>query len=290
VSTVILDPSMASGVSILEFRQDDPDLKVGDPRAFTYKDQTYLTTLSHLRLACSDDGVNFQVEESPTLLGEGHLESFGIEDCRVTEIEGRFYLTYTAVSPNGVGVGMMSTSDWRNFTRHGMIFPPTNKDCALFPEKVGGNHFALHRPSGIGLGGNFIWISRSPDLVHWGEHDCIASARPGMWDSVRIGAGASPIWTAEGWLEIYHGADEQNRYCLGAILLDLEDPGKVIARSQEPLMEPLMEYEIAGFFGNVIFTNGFIVSGDDLTLYYGASDAVICGARFSIKEVLRSLE
>jgi predicted GH43/DUF377 family glycosyl hydrolase len=110
-----------------------------------------------------------------------------------------------------------------------------------------------------------------------------------MWDSARIGAGAAPIHTQEGWLAIYHGADRESRYCLGAVLLDLRDPSKVLARSQYPIMEPLADYEKSGFFGNVIFTNGHFVDGDNLTLYYGASDSVICGARFSIRKILATL-
>ncbi|HLI08773.1 MAG TPA: glycoside hydrolase family 130 protein [Ktedonobacteraceae bacterium] len=287
VSTPILDPEAAGGIRILEFRRDDPDLiDEGDPRAFKYKGQTYLTTLSHLRLAWSEDGVNFRVDESPTMLGQGPLESFGIEDCRVTEIEGTFYLTYTAVSPYGIGVSMSSTTDWQHFTHHGMIIPPTNKDNALFPEKIGDYYYILHRPSGFGIGGSYIWLSRSPDLLHWGEHTCLAVTRPGMWDSARVGAGASPVRTAAGWLEIYHGADEQHRYCLGALLLDADNPAKVLARSREPIMEPIMDYEKAGFFGNVVFTNGMVVDGDQITLYYGASDEVVCGATISMQEMI----
>jgi predicted GH43/DUF377 family glycosyl hydrolase len=110
-----------------------------------------------------------------------------------------------------------------------------------------------------------------------------------MWDSARIGAGCSPIRTPRGWLAIYHGADENSRYCLGAFLLELHDPAHVIARSEFPIMEPTEDYERRGFFGNVIFTNGHLVVGDKLKLYYGASDEVICGAELSIEQILNSL-
>jgi predicted GH43/DUF377 family glycosyl hydrolase len=110
-----------------------------------------------------------------------------------------------------------------------------------------------------------------------------------MWDSARVGAGAAPIRTAWGWLEIYHGVNAQHRYCLGALLLDLDEPWRVLARSQEPIMEPVAAYEREGFFGNVVFSNGHVTDGDELTLYYGASDSVVCGARFSIREILASL-
>jgi len=108
-------------------------------------------------------------------------------------------------------------------------------------------------------------------------------------DSARVGAGAAPIRTPAGWLEIYQGANEKNRYCLGALLLDLEQPWKVIARSKDPIMEPSAPYEQTGFLGNVVFTNGHLVDGDAVTIYYGASDSVICGARFSIAEILKGI-
>ena len=122
------------------------------------------------------------------------------------------------------------------------------------------------------------------------EYVIVATTRPDSWDCARVGAGAAPIRTEEGWLEIYHGADYQNRYCLGALLLDLNDPSKVIARSKAPIMEPIAPYEQTGFFGNVVFTNGHLVEGDTVTIYYGASDEVICGAKLSIEEILRSLK
>jgi predicted GH43/DUF377 family glycosyl hydrolase len=113
--------------------------------------------------------------------------------------------------------------------------------------------------------------------------------REGAWDSARVGAGAAPIRTKEGWLEIYHGADHNHRYSLGAVLLDLENPAKVLARSLEPLVEPVADYERTGFFGNVVFTNGHLVKGDEITMYYGASDEVICGATLSIERILSSM-
>lgn len=255
----------------------------------TYAGETYLSTLSHLRLVCSDDGVNFKLDPAyPPLFGQGTLETYGIEDCRVTQIGTRYYLTFTEVSGHGVGVGLRSTTDWRQFEPHGMIFPPPNKDSAIFDQKIDGYYYALHRPSSQGLGGNYIWIARSPDLLHWGDHRCIAHSRPGSWDIARVGAGAAPIRTPAGWLEIYHGADGK-RYCLGALLLDLHQPWKVLARSIAPIMEPIADCERVGFFGNTVFTNGHLVDGDQITMYYGASDSVICGAKLSVAQILNTL-
>lgn len=277
------------GIEVFEIDRDDPDLDLTDPRIFSLRNQTFLSTLSHLRLASSDDGVHFNVEPQPALLGEGPLESYGVEDCRVTALDGQYLLTYTAVSPCGIGIGLRITEDWRTFTSHGMIISPDNKDGAIFEQKVDGAYYMFHRPANKHLRGNYIWMACSQDLQHWGNHRCVALSRPEMWDSERVGAGAAPIWTPDGWLEIYHGANATHRYCLGALLLDLDEPWRVIARSEEPIMEPREDYERKGFFGEVIFTNGHVTDGDTLTIYYGASDSVVCGATFSIREILDSL-
>ncbi|MBN8783648.1 MAG: glycosidase [Sphingobacteriales bacterium SCN 48-20] len=290
ISFPVLDGK--GGMQIMEIPSDSPELDASDARVINYKGQDFLTTLSHLRLLCSDDGINFREPEGyPKLMGEGKLQTFGIEDCRVSQVGDQYYLTYTSVSENGVGVGMKTTRDWKTFTDHGMIIPPHNKDCAIFEETVNGKYYALHRPSSVDLGGNYIWLASSPDSIHWGDHRCLLRTRPGHWDSKRVGAGAAPVKTEKGWLEIYHGANEAHQYCLGAVLLDLNDPSIVIARSEEPLMQPLAEYERTGFFGHVVFTNGHIVhpDGDRLTIYYGAADEHVCAADFSIKEILSHL-
>lgn len=280
-------------IRIMEIATDDPDLIASDARVIKYKGVDYLTTLSHLRLLCSDDQVHFYEPEGyPALHGEGILQSFGVEDCRVILLEGKYFLTFTAVSDNGVGVGLRTTTDWKHFESHGMMLPPHNKDCAIFEEKIGGMYYALHRPSSVDIGGNYIWLAQSPDGIHWGNHKCIVRTRENHWDSARVGAGAAPIKTDKGWLEIYHGANAVHQYCLGAFLLDPEDPSKVLARTEEPIMVPSAPYETSGFFGNVVFTNGHTTGpdGDTITVYYGASDEFVCGAHFSIKEICSFLK
>ncbi|NMH26898.1 glycoside hydrolase family 130 protein [Flavobacterium silvaticum] len=291
ISFPVLTPN--GKTEIIEISKDHPDLIATDARVINYQGKDYLTTLSHLRLLSSEDGIHFTEPEGyPLLVGEGDQETFGIEDCRVVEIEGTYYLTFTSVSDKGVAVGLRTTKDWKTFEKHGLIFPAHNKDCAIFEEKVNGKFYALHRPSSVDIGGNYIWIASSPDGLHWGEHKCIVTTRKGHWDSKRVGAGAAPIKTHKGWLEIYHGANENHQYCLGAFLLDLDNPTKVISRTDAPIMVPTADYEISGFFGNVVFTNGHIVEPDDdtVTMYYGASDEFVCGATFSIKEILSLLK
>ena len=131
---------------ILEFKTDDPDLDMSDPRAVRYKGKGYLSTLSHLRLVCSDDGVHFnEPTDLPTqIFGRSPLETFGIEDCRVSMVDGTYCLTFTQVSEHGVGVGLMRTRDWVQFQHDGMIIPPHNKDCAIFEEKINGKYYCLH--------------------------------------------------------------------------------------------------------------------------------------------------
>jgi predicted GH43/DUF377 family glycosyl hydrolase len=280
-------------IKIIEIEKNDPALTATDARVINYKGIDYLTTLSHLRVLCSEDGIRFYEPGGyRSLVGEGALQTFGIEDCRVTWLENKYHLTFTAVSDNGVGVGLRTTTDWKNFQSHGMILPPHNKDCAIFEEKINGLYYALHRPSSVDIGGNYIWLASSPDGIHWGNHQCIIKTRKDSWDSARVGAGASPIKTNKGWLEIYHGANHQHQYCLGAFLLDSNDPSKVIARTREPIMVPSADYELSGFFGNVVFTNGHIINpdGDTITIYYGASDEFVCGAKFSLKEILSLLK
>lgn len=280
--------STSDVLAIMELTLDDPDLIYTDPRVINYKGSDYLTTISYLRLFSSDDGINFKPEKLQ-LHGTGYAERFGIEDCRVSQIGDVFYLTYTAVSDNGVAVGLRTTRNWQSFENHGLIFPPHNKDVAIFEEKINGKFYALHRPTSKNIGGNYIWLAESPDGLHWGNHQCILKTRANYWDSARVGAGAAPIKTEKGWLQIYHGATEEHRYCLGAVLLDLENPANVLSRTEEPIMEPQESYELSGFFGSVVFTNGHVVNGDELTIYYGAADEFICGAKFSISEVLQYL-
>jgi predicted GH43/DUF377 family glycosyl hydrolase len=278
-------------LKIMDFALDDPKLDNSDSRVITYDGEQYLTTISHLRILFSKDGVAFEeFQEYPPLFGQGEYESYGIEDCRVSQVGNTYYLTYTMVSSNGVGVGLKTTTDWKNFKSHGMIFSPHNKDCAIFEETIDGRFYAFHRPSSPELGGNYMWLAESLDGIHWGNHKCIARTRSGKFDSARLGAGAAPIKTEKGWLAIYHGADHKHRYCLGALLLDLENPSEVISRSETPIMEPEETYEKVGFFGEVIFTNGHVLDGDDIHMYYGASDEHVALATLSLSKILETLD
>lgn len=289
VATPIFDPETGD-VHIKQFRLDDPDVEISDPRFFTHKGTIYLTSLSHFRVATSDDGVHFTIDPKPSMFPEGPYETYGIEDARITRIDGGYYVNYTAVSNRGVVTTLAQTDDFKTFRRLGIIFSPDNKDVALFPEKINGRYQAFHRPAVRHAGAPSIWTASSPDLLDWGRHEFVIGPRDDSWDCERVGAGTSPIKTPEGWLALYHAADHDTRYCLGALLLDLEKPWKVIARSKEPFFVPEALYELEGFMPNVVFHNGTIDLGDgNLELYYGGADLVTCGARVRTCDLLRHL-
>jgi predicted GH43/DUF377 family glycosyl hydrolase len=219
------------------------------------------------------------------------MEEYGVEDPRITEIDGVFHITYVAVSRLGITTARMTTTDFRTFERQGTMLYPDQKDVILFPEKVGGKYLAFTRP----MPGSFgrvlgLWIAESEDLIHWGRHRPVAGPRHRMWDEMRIGASLVPIRTDEGWLELYHGADRMNRYGMGAILLDAGDPTKVLARSTRPLMVPEHPYEHDGFLHDVVFPSGHIDLGDGhIRVYYGAADTTLCAADMALDDVFASL-
>lgn len=276
-------------IEVLRFRADDPDISDVEPRTFRHRGLLYLTSISHLRLARSTDGVHFVVEEEPSVFPSEPTEALGIEDCRITQIEHTYWITYKCVSRDGICISLASTRDFKAYEKHGIAFEPHNLDIVIFPDKVGGDYVALTRPETWIAGAPAMWLARSPDLLHWGRHVPLMKPRPGMWDSGRIGASAVPFLTDRGWLEIYHGADLTYTYCAGLVLLDRENPCKVIGRSERPILRPETKYETSGFFGGVVFASGACVVDRQVTLYYGASDDVTAAAVATVDELLAGL-
>jgi predicted GH43/DUF377 family glycosyl hydrolase len=273
------------------YRRDLPGLDAGDSRGFILPDgQMLITVISHLRLATSADGVNFTVADQPFLYPSEPWESYAVQDCRMTEIDGTVYINYSAVSDQGVATALASTTDFKDVNRHGLIFCPDNRNVCIFPEKVNGWYYAMHRPMhNIPLGFNGIWLAQSRDLEFWGKFRRLMTPRPDAWDNHHIGGGAPPIATDKGWLVVYHGSDQDNRYCLGAALLDRENPDHVLCRHPQALLAPDMDYEQKGFFGNVVFTDGVVVQDGLLRVYYGASDQVTCLADYDLEQVMAAL-
>jgi len=293
VAGVVLCPHLdTDGQLIVEqIALDDPDYDTHDPRMMVHRrtGQLLLTSMSHLRLARSRDGIHFDIASQPWLMPQPPYESYGIEDARITCIEGTYYVNYSAVGPQGIATGLVRTPDFHHIERMGIILPPANRDVTILPARIGGQFICYHRPMPGTFGGLNIWAAASPDLVHWGDHRLLLTQRHAGWESGRIGGGAPPLWTEAGWLSIYHAADNDNRYCLGAFVTDLKDPMRLLARSESPILVPEASYEVEGFFGQVVFTCGAIADGDRLRVYYGAADESMALAEGSLSAVLASL-
>jgi len=249
---------------------------------------------SFFALARSKDGYHFKVDNKPVMMPEktgpfSKYESKGIEDPRVTFLDNVYYILFTAYSKWGPRIEIAKTDDFKKYERIALISEPGNKDGVLFPEKIMGNYARLDRPIGNQIGS--IWISYSDDLVHWGHHKVILTPHFGFWDSFRVGASAPPIKTEEGWLEIYHGVKMTSAgpiYRIGSALLDLDDPSRVIARCDEPLLSPREYYERIGDVNNIIFPCGAIVEPrGEIKIYYGAADTCICVATTNLDELLQ---
>jgi predicted GH43/DUF377 family glycosyl hydrolase len=273
---------------IVEFSKQDPDVRLKDTRGVHYRGKNYLTTISHIRLARSSDGITFSVDDRPFIYPVQESEKYGCEDARVTFIDGRYYINFTVISEDSWATALAVTDDFQKIERKGIIFHPENKDVAIFPEKVNGMYIALHRPNNSGFGKASIWLAESPDLLHWGNHQCIARPRDSVWEAMKIGGGAPPIKTAQGWLVIYHGKGEESRYSLFCLLLDLDDPYKVVRRAEEPLIVPTDPFETDGFFGNVVFSNGIVELGNRVFIYYGAADESVGLAVTDVDSLLTS--
>ncbi len=256
---------------------------------------------SHFSKAVSENGItNWKIDAEPTLLPEPESypeEYFGIEDPRIIKLyeDNRksigYSIVYTSFSKGGPLVSLAMTDDFHNFKRIGVIMPPEDKDASLFPRRFQGRWALLHRPTpSNSIRGAHIWISFSPDLIHWGDSAVLLPAREGSWwDANKIGLGPPPIETPEGWLIIYHGVRQTaagSMYRLGLAMLDLEDPRKLIKRCDEWVFGPHEMYERIGDVPDVTFPCGVVVKDDKLIMYYGAADTTIAVAIASMKQIM----
>lgn len=274
------------------FRRDDPAYDFSDPRMVRSRADprdVFLTSLSHLRLARSRDGETFAVDDAAFLFPANRSERFGCEDARITVIEGRWYINYTAVSDLGIATALAVTDDFVSVRRLGIIHAPDNRDVCLFPRQIDGHYWCLHRPAPLHLGTPEIWIAKSPDLLHWGDHRHLAGRSGDGWEAMKIGGGAQMIETDRGWLQIYHGVDADQRYSLGALLLDRDDPRRIVARLTQPLAEPVEPYEVSGFFDQVVFSCGALLEGDELHVYYGGADRVMALGTVSLAALWQAM-
>jgi len=253
--------------------------------------------ISHLTMARSKDGIShWRISGRPNMMPSPKThpeEIWGIEDPRITWLEEskQWVITYTAYSEGGPLVSLALTSDFQYFDRLGPVMPPEDKDAALFPVRFNGRWSMIHRPvSAFAALGAHIWISFSPDLRHWGDHRILIPARKGgWWDANKIGLSPPPLKTDAGWLILYHGIRVTASgaiYRLGLALLDIEDPCRVIARSDEWVFGPETDYEVFGDVDKVVFPCGWVAEGDEIRLYYGGADSCLALATANTSTLL----
>ena len=249
-------------------------------------------TRAGIYVAKSSDGIHFQINQKPFIepATDGKFKEYDgwTIDPRVTKIEDTYYIIYPAYTRHGV-VGMLGrTNDFESFERIEIVSLPDNRCPVLFPGRFGGQYLRLDRPSG-GVRTGDIWISSSPDLVHWGHHRLLLEAGWAVWNKTKIGPCAPPIRTSKGWLMIFHGVCEWGGiYSLSCALLDLQDPTKVVGLAPGFILTPQEPYELSGKVHNVVFSNGAVLDEEtgQLNLYYGAADTCIGLATGKVEDLV----
>lgn len=253
-------------------------------------------------LALSDNGTDWEVQPKPCFTLDGK-DIIQVYDPRLTVIEGKCYMCFTMLTTYGRRGCVSVTEDFEDFQILSMTVPDNN-NLVLFSEKVNGLYVRLERPflTYAGKKDRFdIWMSDSPDLRYWGNSQLLLRAEDVPFANNKIGPGAPPVKTGQGWLAVFHSVDTdpqrgkdgweetwKNRYCAGIMLLDLEDPTKIIGFYKEPLLAPEAEYEVAGGYRNkVIFPTSMILEeSGEVKIYYGAADAVVCLATAHADDLL----
>ena len=256
------------------------------------------TRYPHLHAGWSDDGLDWHIEPEPIQFAEFPDTPIGVEyayDPRVVKIDDAYYISWCG-GHNGPTISLARTRDFQEFERLENAFPPFNRNGVLFPRKINGKYYMLHRPSDNGhTPFGDIYLSQSPDMCHWGVHRLVM--RKGgdhtgqWWQRTKIGAGPIPIETDDGWLMIYHGVmDTCNGfvYSMGAALLDLDEPWRVRYRTNQHVMTPEADYEVFGHVPNVVFPCAALAdaAADRLAIYYGAADTSSCVAYAHLSELI----
>jgi len=244
---------------------------------------------SHFHVARSNDGIHFEVDPQEIQYPLRDVETAaGVIrfDMRITAMEGTYYCYHCAwLIGLGSTVALARTDDFVHFEPIGGVSTPTNRNALLFPEKINGRYCRLERPEG---GASVMWLGYSPDLIHWGDHQPIRVPET-SWNFAKTGAGAVPIRTPYGWLEIYHAVSmppPAGHYYLGVALLDLEDPSRVLAAPRKFILAPVHDYECRGQVPNVVFTSGAVEFPDGrLYVYYGGADQCVALATTTVEEL-----
>lgn len=278
-----------------------PVVTVHNAGVVKYNDKYIMLFRSHLHngrsiigIAKSDDGYNFKVGVEPFLTPSsdsvfGDYEEYGVEDIRISQIQDNFFLTYSAYSRHGVRIGLAKTKDFKTVERISLITQSDLRNVVIFPQKIEGQYVRLDRPHSE-ISKWSIWISYSPDLIHWGNSKLIIKPETYHWDEMKIGPGATPIKTEKGWLNIYHGVFNTMSgavYRLGVALHDLNDPSIVLGISDQWILQPEDPWEITGYVSNVVFTCGAVPEKDgSIKIYWGGADSVMCVGNANINDLI----
>lgn len=235
-------------------------------------------------MAESADGYSFTVRPEPFFIPAqqgvfAEYEEFGVEDLRICAMDDEYLLTYSAYSRHGVRIALARTTDFESVERIALISQPDMRNVVIFPRKFDGRYARLDRPHSE-ISPWSIYISYSPDLIHWGESRVVMKPMTYHWDELKIGPGATPFRTDKGWLHIYHGVYRTMAgavYRLGAALHDLDDPSRVIGISDDWILQPDDPWEMTGYVPNVVFTCGAVPEEDGtVKIYWGGADTVMC--------------
>jgi beta-1,4-mannooligosaccharide/beta-1,4-mannosyl-N-acetylglucosamine phosphorylase len=241
----------------------------------------------------SKDGINWEIEDKRIsfVCDDPEIGNFVYGyDPRVCWIEDRYYITWCN-NYHGPTIGMGYTYDFKKFFQTENAFLPFNRNGVLFPRKIKNRYVMLSRPSDNGhTPFGDIFLSESPDMCYWGSHRHVMSPAKG-WQDTKIGAGPTPIETIEGWLLIYHGVLTSCNgfvYSMGAALLDIKSPWKVLYRTEPYLLSPQKAYECVGDTPNVVFPCAALCDPDTgrIAIYYGAADTVTCLAFTQVDELI----
>ena len=248
---------------------------------------------SVIGIAESINGFDFKVRPEPFITPAksgvfAQYEEYGVEDPRITRLDGAYFITYSAYSRHGVRIALAKTVDFEQVEKISLITHADFRNVVLFPEKIGGRYARLDRPHSE-ISPWSIWISYSPDLVHWGDSRVVLKPACYHWDEMKVGPGAPPVKTEQGWLDIYHGVFKTMDgavYRLGVALHDLADPSRILGVADEWILQPEDPWEITGYVHNVVFCCGAVPEPDGtLKLYWGGADSVMCAGTASIDEL-----
>ena len=271
-----------------------------------YSEEKSRVTKINLGLAYSDDGVNWDVQPDPCFELEGE-DIVWAYDPRLTVIDDRCYMCFAVDTHHGIRGGIAVTDDFKDFEVLSLSVPD-NRNMVLFPKKLNGKYLRLERPFPVYSRGEDrfdIWLSDSPDLKYWGNSKLVLGVEDIDFSNNKIGPGAPPVKTEAGWLTTFHAVDLdpekgkngwqdiwQKRYTAGIMLLDLDNPSKVIGLSEKPLLAPEVSYEVEGGYRNdVIFPTGMLLEDDgEVKIYYGAADTVMALATANVDDLIKACQ